>query len=305
MTKRGPQEGSVLSQSLILLFVLLIGLSALFLTVSTVKVYVRGSQERFKGRVEAENFLISFGLDLQSFAQEEFDHPDGDAYLSLLGKYAPYECVLEDASSGFCLSFMPYQELRVDALENSLFLTSTSEDFIQRVHTRGPITSMDEYTEYIRADALEQCVVYGWMSPKRIDTPGSCFLESFNQDVMMNGNIVHSFPSINVNFAQVPVISHFIRQGNFKLTDPEGRIRSVIAGRERGPLDGSQLISMLGVQKNNPILQILGVKTCFWKVRGKVSNHKVEGVYAVILSDTDGNIRIDGYELIEKRIHNE
>ena len=73
-------------------------------------------------------------------------------------------------------------------------------------------------------------------------------------------------PTLNVNFMNEELLKSFLTYPQFKLSNALQKANTIISLRESKEITQEELISILGIQKNNDLYYYIGSKTWFWQI---------------------------------------
>ncbi len=247
---------------------------------------------------DARRVALSVLEDLEAFLDEPCDSRNSDAYNRLIERYEEYSLELDDVSSGFNLAFMPEGDFAA-LLATSVFLPGRETAFLESVRKEGPPRSMDDLRAYVREEALERCVVYGWIHRLTPVSPGFRFLARLH-GTENRGKLfplINEIPLINVNFAPREVVRYYLAHPTFDLERREEKAKSLSDLAEVGVVDADTLKAVLETERTNAIHSVFGVKTAFWQATYLVRGRRYRCVMCAIPS-RDNVAEIDRYEMI-------
>lgn len=247
---------------------------------------------------DARKIALSLLEDVSSFLEESCDSRNADFYAQLVNRYAEYSLELVDVSSGLNLAFMPEGDF-TGRLATVVFLPGKAAEFGKAVKQDGPLRTIDDLRDYVREEALEWCVVYGWIHKLTATSPGFLYISRLhgteNQGRLFP--LINEIPLINVNFASREVIRYYLADPRFAIERQEEKIKSLCDFAEVNVVDVDTLRSLLETERTNVVYSILGVKTTFWRATYRVRGITFQCVICALPSREDP-AEIERYEMI-------
>ena len=106
-------------------------------------------------------------------------------------------------------------------------------------------------------------------------------------------------PNLNVNFMNEELLKSFLTYPQFKLSNALQKANTIISLRESKEITQEELISILGIQKNNDLYYYIGSKTWFWQITISGKNTSCNVILA--RDSEEGTLGEPKFYLIEKR----
>lgn len=106
-------------------------------------------------------------------------------------------------------------------------------------------------------------------------------------------------PTLNVNFMNEELLKSFLTYPQFKLSNALQKANTIISLRESKEITQEELISILGIQKNNDLYYYIGSKTWFWQITISGKNTSCNVILA--RDPEEGSLGEPKFYLIEKR----
>ena len=106
-------------------------------------------------------------------------------------------------------------------------------------------------------------------------------------------------PTLNVNFMNEELLKSFLTYPQFKLSNALQKANTIISLRESKEITQEELISILGIQKNNDLYYYIGSKTWFWQITISGKNTSCNVILA--RDPEEGTLGEPKFYLIEKR----
>ena len=106
-------------------------------------------------------------------------------------------------------------------------------------------------------------------------------------------------PTLNVNFMNEELLKSFLTYPQFKLSNALQKTNTIISLRESKEITQEELISILGIQKNNDLYYYISSKTWFWQITISGKNTSCNVILA--RDPEEGTLGEPKFYLIEKR----
>lgn len=106
-------------------------------------------------------------------------------------------------------------------------------------------------------------------------------------------------PTLNANFMNEELLKSFLTYPQFKLSNALQKANTIISLRESKEITQEELISILGIQKNNDLYYYIGSKTWFWQITISGKNTSCNVILA--RDPEEGTLGEPKFYLIEKR----
>jgi hypothetical protein len=301
-------EGSIEIGSIFILFFLsaILGGAVLFSSV-TVKYFDRYSVQR-REKDRAVGLLYEITGAIQPLKNREYDHRDSDLLDSLKNRYRAYNLEITDLSSGYHLDFLSDDDLEDSEIASFLFVSGNAAQYIGFRNSRGISTDREPLKPFIRQEAWDSCVSYGWIN---LTHTGSY---AFRQAIREFGSsqadglfpLVNGFPLINVNTVDPDMLAPLITRPAFKIEKPDEKMRNLKDRLMVRPVSVADISSLLNISVTNPIFSYLGTKTAFWGISLRIPPRmRIEAVLAAIPDRYGERQDIDKYVLIDRSIQYE
>ena len=141
--------------------------------------------------------------------------------------------------------------------------------------------------DYITETGDEAFVDYGWMNPKLSD-----------KAVLEQSALANSYPPLNVHFMNESFLKAVLGFCGAKEPEKKARLLKEKLSPETGV---KEMAEVLGVGSSDPIFDLVGTKTVFWKVGFETESSKVSAVFAAV-PEKESQKKIEKYILVKKEI---
>lgn len=150
--------------------------------------------------------------------------------------------------------------------------------------------------DYITETGDEAFVEYGWMNPKLSD---KAVLEQAAKD-FESGTfpLANSYPPLNAHFMNESFLKAVLGFCGAKEPEKKARLLKEKLSPETGV---KEMAELLGVGTSDPVLDLIGTKTVFWKVGFETESSKVSAVFAAV-PEKESQKKIEKYILVKKEI---
>jgi hypothetical protein len=300
MNKPANDAGSAEAGAALLLFFLSALVMSAALGVSVVLSYVQRNSREQAERLQADTILAGMVQELQELTLYPYDDRNNGVLRGLAARYARYNITIEDVSSGYHLDFLSDRDLEDPLLRGYLFVNGAA-GFIARRDAQGLAPEKDRWRPFIRDDAWDACVSYGWINPAAGDSfalrGASASFNARPEDLFP---LVNELPLINVNMIQADILKPLILRPAFNIENPEEKMELLKNRLARSPVLAADIGSLLRIPGTHALFAYLGVKTAFWKLSFTLEKMTVEALIGAIPDRNSGNIR--EYRLIDRRI---
>ena len=297
-------EGSVEFGAVIILLFVAVSLSGGVLFASSGLTYINADTRDYSEKHAADNMLNNIISEMQSLAQNPYDHKNSEIISGLCRKYSGQELEFSDVSSGYHLDFLSDADLADSGIANFIFKDNNGSGFISWRNVNGLSTSKNNWIEFIKEQALDACVSHGWLHISDRESFAfnklcSAFNTSSEEQLFP---LVNNFPRININMVEPEILRPLIMRSSYRLERAGEKADALISRLNEGPLLYANVSSILNIPSDHPLMTYLGTKTSFWKIRFKFRNNgTVEAIIAAIPKKDGGIQEIEQYRLVERR----
>jgi len=288
---------------LFLFFISAVITGSMFYTASAMN-YSQSDKRDFNNKLAADMLLDEIINKMQPLRQYQYDDRNNIIITSLCLEYESYKLEFMDVSSGYNLNFLSDADMTDSSLTRLLFLDNTGAAFTSWRNNNGLSTSKESWREFIKQEAWESCVSYGWLHIN--DTASFAYRRIYSSFAASDPGklfpLVNYFPRMNVNMVNPAIIRPLIMRNTFRIERANERTEALINRLSSGPVLHADISSILNISVNHPIMSYLGTKTAFWMIRFTMpSALEVEAIVAAI-PDKDGGVQdIELYRLIDRK----
>jgi hypothetical protein len=302
------EEGSVEIGSVFILFFLSALLSGAILFASALVKYFERYSDYNHEKDKAVNVLYEITELLQPQKNEAYDFRNSYLIQSLESKYRAYNLEIKDVSSGYHLDFLSDKDLEDPRICSYLFLNNSASQFIIFRNMRGLSADLESLKPYIKAEAWDSCVSYGWIN--RNQSESFAFRHARQEfksiDIMDLFPLVNDFPLININMVSPDILNPLILRPDFKIEKPEEKIEKLKNRLLIGPVSIPDISSLLNTPVTNPVFDYLGTKTTFWEISFRLRPRiMAKGIVGAIPDKYGERQDIQEYVLIDRTIRYE
>lgn len=302
------EEGAVEFGAVIILFFLsaILVSSALFVQASMI--YFRRNSNEQEEKTSADKLLREIVLSFQQLTSYDYDSIENPVLSYLRNKYADYNIDFMDISSGYHLDFLSDGELQDERLKNFIFINESPSEFISFRNSRGLTTDKTMWKTFLKEQALEACVSYGWIHKSQIDSFAFTVISASHKTTELKSlfPLVNEMPMMNVNMVSPDIITLLVLRPSFKIEKSAEKAETLKNKLLQGPVILSDISSYLEIPREHAIFAYLGTKTAFWKIIFCYRQRMyVEAVVAAIPKQGGGIQEIMQYKLIDRVIRYE
>lgn len=245
-----------------------------------------------------------------------------------------FDISIKSLSGVINLNYIP-KEILVNTILISAFDVPESVDKIKSmIEENGMINSYEEISDLISEDKFnENFTLYGYSNFNVADEVPLSFIgnnltNSYFGDELVNKRkslrnnkqyiqsqtefnmlcgihfddinpYININPTLNVNFMNEELLKSFLTYPQFKLSNALQKANTIISLRESKEITQEELISILGIQKNNDLYYYIGSKTWFWQITISGKNTSCNVILA--RDPEEGTLGEPKFYLIEKR----
>ena len=288
---------------LVLIFFGIIASAAILETAAVMKLF-DGNREDFRERETIKAVLDEIVHSFNDLVALDADYEQNPVLESIRYRYAEYDLIISDISSGFNLNFLPDIELNERGIAAFLFATGNAESFLGFRRSRGFVTDIAQWSAFLKEEALEAVVCYGWFSSHHKNTnTGRMVAISYGSTVEELFPLINDLPLINVNSVNTVILAPLLLRPSWRISNAAARVTALTNRLEQGPVTEAELQSLLRLQDNHDIFRYLGVRTTFWGLSFKKDRYRMDAVIAAV--PEKGSKNIDYYTLIEGKLSRE
>ncbi len=247
-------QGELVSFILLLFFSTII--LSLFYYYNLLKVKASNIINEYKNYIDAENLILNLEADFQILSISKNDGKLSQELEFLRNKYINNNIRIEDISSGININYLSKKYLHDSNLLNKLFLSQEAFNEVLKIQEKETwLENINSINKYLTDFGKQNIKFYGWINP------------SFVDDILKEKSLIRDLPVLNIYYTDPEIIHYFITKPEFKISNYDVKYDKLINEIEINPyLDKQRIQEILSVNKNNPILDIFGVKTQFWNV---------------------------------------
>jgi hypothetical protein len=287
--------------AVVVLFLGVLTTGAVLYTAAVMKFFDR-SRNTFREKEAALELLDLIVLRFEDLVREEADDAGHPVLERLRSDYAGQSLSIVDVSSGCNLNFLPEADLSDPALAAFLFASGSAEPFFAFRKIRGFVTDAEEWTPFLKEEALRSVVSSGWFSAFHVDSETFAMLAaSFGRgDAAGLYPLVNKMPLINVNTVDPALLKPLLSRSAWRVPNAGVKAAALTSRLERGPLTGLELRSILGLPESHRVFRYLGVKSAFWRIRFTSRRYRVAALIAAVPGK--GREAVERYQLVESRL---
>jgi len=301
-------SGAVEFSAVLLLFFIVAIISGGVLFASAAMTYSQTDTHDFDNNLAADVLLDGIIAKIQPLRLYPYDDVNNELITSLSREYRDYGLQFADVSSGYHLDFLSDADMADGNLTKYLFLDNTGSGFVTWRNAHGLSTSKSGWREFVKEEAWESCVSYGWLYNN--DTESFAFRSIVRSFATAAPDklfpLVNDFPRMNVNMVNPDILRPLIIRSAFKVEKPGEKADTLINKLRAGPILHADISSILKIPVNHPLMGYFGTKTAFWKIRFTMpSSQEVEAIVAAIPKKDGAVQEIELYQLIDRRFLND
>jgi hypothetical protein len=296
-------SGAIDFNAVLLLFFAAALISGGVLFASTGITYFQTSSNNLNKKEEADKFLDIIVEELQPLKFYQFDDKNNALINELCSKYENYMLEIIDVSSGYHLNFLSDIDFSDNNLTRLIFKDNSGAAFLSWLKTNGLSTDKNVWREFIKDEAWEVCVSYGWLH--KTGTASYAYrniCESFGlSEIDKLFPLINDFPRMNINMVDPQMLYPLILRSSFNIERAKERADALANRLQSGPVLQGDISTILRIPLNHPLMGYLGTKTAFWRITYSMSpSLGVEAIIAAI-QKKDGAIQeIEAYKLISR-----
>lgn len=291
-----------LNAVLLLVFIVAIITGGMLYTASAMK-YERTHVNEFDERLEADKLLSTIIEEMQPLRFSPYDDTDNITIAMICLKYKSIGLEFTDVSSGYHLDFLSDKDLMDSNIANYIFLDNTGIGFISWRNTNGLTVSKNNWREFIKEEALDSCVSYGWLHND--DTDSFAYEKMSKTFAVFTPNdlfpLMNGFPRMNVNMVKPEILYPIIQRYSGNIDKSKDKADALINKLRNGPILHSDIASTLAIPVNHPLMGYMGTKTAFWKLRFAIRPMLIIEAIVAAIPKKGGNVQeIESYRLIDR-----
>lgn len=267
------EEGFIRFEVLMMLSIMSLGVFSLLFLISSGMNYYNSISHKYEKNTEIDIILKELTHHMQYFCNEESDVLDSETYKIIESNFSKYQPLIMDVSSGINRLF----------LEEAFVESSIIKKFLEKEPS--------------------SLVNYGWIpvgygSNEAIETAKKSFYSSSEEELFP---LVNYFPVMNIHFISEQLIEALLTA--LQIPNSKDKAEKLFRASRERVLQDEDIMKLLNVKINHPVIRFLGVKTAFWKVILHIDGIEVHAVYAAIPYQKENSRQPEKYVLVEKRIH--
>ncbi len=297
-------DGAAEFGAVLVLFFLAAILIGLSLYTAANMVYFQRNKNEFQETLQADVLLAEIVEAMQPLRSYDYDDRDNAFLEGLRRTYANYDLDFEDVSSGWHLDFLSDKNLADSKLCEYLFATGNAAGFIDWRNLHGLSVSKDGWKPFIKEDAWESCVSYGWLHVSQAESFAfrTISLSFSSADTNILFPLINEFPMMNINMVTPEAVLPLVGSTAFEIPKRTEKTEALKNRMLHGPMALADISYVLDIPVTHDIFIYLGTKTAFWKLRFKAKNGLyVEAIVAAIPEQYAGVQDIREYQLIDRR----
>jgi hypothetical protein len=224
------------------------------------------------------------------------DSKVSEQIMYLCEKYSEYNINISDVSSGINLNTLSKKFLSDRKLQELLFNDEESFKKVLQIQEKNKyLESKKLISLYLTDFGKKNITYYGWINNSFTDAHLSKHVKGNSEYV------INSQSSLNIYFTDSEIIRYFIAYPEFNIIEPNEKCKKLINEIEiNSNIDKEKIKKILGVNENNKILNLLGVKTQFFQILLEIDNAKI----SLIICALPGNDKeIEKYRIIKREIN--
>ena len=289
-----------LSLVTLLIFLGVISGGTILETASVTKYFDR-SRSDFREREATKELLDAMVERFGDLVALDFDDEKNPLLESIRTQYASYNLTIRDISSGINLNFLPDSFLSEPSLAKFLFSEGSAERFLGFRKSHGFDTEISAWKPFLREEALNAVVSYGWFSTLHKDTEaGQRIAVSYGNSGDGLYPLMNDMPLINVNTMDIALLAPMLSYRSWRIAEAAAKAAALKSKLEHGPLTEGELRAILALNANHEIFRYLGVRTSFWSLSFKNGRYRMDAVIAAV--PEQGGKTIEYYTIIERRL---
>jgi len=267
--------------------------------------YSKASNRDFDNNLKADLLLDEIIEKMQPLALYGFDDKNNNLIISLHSEYSAYNLEIEDASSGWNLNFISDADLSDIGITSILFNDSSGAAFFTWRTANGLSVSKESWKEFIKEEAYDHVTDCGWLH--RNGTASFAYRQisaSYGvTDPEKLFPLVNNFPRMNINMVDPEILLPVLTRNSFAIERQNEKAGVLITRLKESSLTRSDIVSIMRVTENHPIMGYLGTKTAFWKINFTTAEAlKVEALVAAMPLKNGAPQEIESYKLINRSI---
>ena len=296
-------SGAIEFNAVLLLFFITALSSGIVLYTVTGMKYMQTDINDFDDRAAADELLNSIIAEIQALKLYPYDDINNPVITELCRKYEAKQLIITDISSGYHLDFLTDADLTDTNLAQFIFRDNTGTVFSSWLKANGLSNSKSKWREFIKEEAWNACVSYGWLHKNDIESTAFRIISNSFSDTVPDKlfPLVNDFPRMNVNMVNPEILLPLIMRNSFKIEKPKEKAEALVAKLRGGPVLHADISSILKIPISHPLMGYLGTKTSFWKINFIMRpNLPVEAVIAAIPKRNGAIQEIEMYKLIDR-----
>ena len=282
------REGFSSLECLIVLVVLCIILIAFCFFIKTVNISVSKKISSINEKKKIDVILDSIYEDIKNDVSSEGDSLFDSVWDRNNSTEDGYLITLESLSGKINLNFLDSKVLLESGLP-FVFYDSKSIIEIENLRSERLLYSYEEIKDYISEENFSKYFsFYGFANINIMNATSLELLVNQKRNILLANkqlikteteynlfcgiNYSEIFPyinldaAINVNFIDEDCLYKLINYAGFELTSKKRKVDTLLSLREKRELTQEDIITILGITKNDELYYYLGSKTWFWKI---------------------------------------
>jgi hypothetical protein len=259
--------------------------------------YLDRSRSDFRERESMKRLLDEMVGRFEDLIVMDVDDEQNQVLENIRHEYSSYGLTIKDISSGCNLNFFPDTVLSDTSLADFLF-ASNADGFLQFRRNHGFVRDSSVWKTFLKEEALNSVVCYGWFSPAHADSEtGRMLAASLGRQGEGLYPVMNDMPLININTIDTALLGPLLSSRFLGIDNAAVKATALKNRLEYGPVTERELQSMLGLRETHEVYQYLGVRTTFWALSFKNEQYRMDAVIAAV--PERGSRIIERYILIE------
>jgi hypothetical protein len=297
------ESGALEAGAFLLLFFLVSAFSGLVLFAASGMIHLQRAKNDFAEKMNAQKILEDLVGDMQELKNYPSDNRQNAVLEHIRFSYNDYSLEIADVSSGYHVDFLSDEDVSDKLIAEYLFPGGDAAPFIRWRDINGLSLSTEKWREFIKEEAFDSCVAYGWVPVTQIDSFAyrSITASWAGADAEKLFPLVNDLPAMNVNMVHPDALKPLIMRNSFHIEKAAEKFESLKNKLIAGPILDSDISSILQIPLSHKLFAYLGTKTAFWKITFIFPGlGLVEGIIAAIPEKDGKRQEIAEYRLIDR-----
>ena len=261
------EKGFSTAFALTVIFSLCVIVISFAMIVSTNEKKINSYKESIEARKEVDSIIFNIEKVLQFLTESPADI-DQNHMVSLVSSVCNYGFKIREVSTGINKNFLDEKFLKNEAIQ-----------------------------KYIISNEENVYVEYGWINPKFTNKQ---VIEKVSQDFENKETfpLLNDLPPLNIYFMSEDFISAVLEY--YKIKNIGTKLEKIRTNLNSN-MTLKELASILEINENHMIFDLIGLKSLFWKIYFETEKYNCAAVFAAVPKKEEQKT-IDKYILIEKEI---